>query len=100
MNRPLASLLALALLAGCTKVGTGPATGGAAGRHSYTVPHELRYSSAEDIVGLNPLIATQAVVDYMAQMTGAWLVKTDANGEPTVPELITEIPTLVNGGIS
>jgi peptide/nickel transport system substrate-binding protein len=109
VNKTLAALLALALLGGCTKVGTGSpdaSTSGAAtsadsaNRHAYTVPHVLRYSSAEDPQGLNTLTAGQAIVMYMATMTGAWLVKTDARGEPSVPELITEIPTPANGGVS
>ncbi|MBC5810866.1 MAG: peptide ABC transporter substrate-binding protein [Candidatus Eremiobacteraeota bacterium] len=98
IERLLAAGIACSLLAGCTKVGTSPGGGGE--RHAYTQPHVLRFSSAEDIVGLNPLTVTQAVVDYMAQMTMAWLVRTDTNSEPTVPELITEIPTLANGGVS
>ena len=106
MKKTLTALLALASLAGCTKVaGNSPesgASGGDAGasRHPYTVPHTLRYSSAEDPVGLNPLTSTQGIVSNMAQMTGAWLVKTDAKGEATVPELLSEIPTPANGGVS
>jgi peptide/nickel transport system substrate-binding protein len=33
-------------------------------------------------------------------MTMAWLVRSDARGEPTIPELATVIPTKQNGGIS
>ncbi len=98
MNKRLIALLACAALAACTKVGSsGP---GEAGRHPYTEPHVLRYATAEDITGLNTLIATQAVVSYMAQMTGAWLIRTDEHGDPTIPELATEIPSQKNGGIS
>lgn len=106
MKKTLAPFLAVALLAGCTKVGTtspGTAASGGdegAGRHSYTEAHTLRYSSAEDPTGLNPLTATQTIVSYMASLTGAWLAKTDAHGEVTVPELATVIPTQANGGVS
>jgi peptide/nickel transport system substrate-binding protein len=96
MRRAISIALILAI-AGCTKVGGGGSNGG---RHSYTQPHVLRYASAEDIVGLNTLTSTQGVVSYMAQMTSAWLVKTDEHAEPTIPELATEIPTKANGGIS
>ncbi|MBD5655312.1 MAG: peptide ABC transporter substrate-binding protein, partial [Candidatus Eremiobacteraeota bacterium] len=30
----------------------------------------------------------------------AWLIKTDAGGNATVPELATVVPSLTNGGIS
>jgi len=98
MKRMLAIAL-IASLAACTRVGGGGA-GAGGGRHPYTQAHVLRYASAEDIVGLNPLTSTQAVVSYMAQMTMAWLVRTDERSEPTIPELATEIPTKANGGIS
>jgi peptide/nickel transport system substrate-binding protein len=94
--RMLAVALALVIASGCSKVGAG----GADSRHAYTRPHELRYAAAEDITGLNPLLATQAVVSYMSSMTMAYLVKTDERGYPTVPELATVIPSKANGGIS
>ncbi len=94
--RMLAGALAVVVVAGCSKVGTG----GEDSRHAYTRPHELRFAGAEDITGLNPLLATQAVVNYMANMTMAYLVKTDERGYPTVPELATVIPSKANGGIS
>jgi len=96
LKRTLALAL-VASLAACTRVGGG--TTGTSQRHSYTQPHVLRYAAAEDITGLNPLTATQKVVADLSQMTMAWLVRTDANSEPTVPELATEIPTKENGGI-
>jgi peptide/nickel transport system substrate-binding protein len=98
MKRTLALLGTAAVLAGCTKVGTATSAEGA--RHAYTVPHTLRFAAAEDIVGLNQLTSTQAVVSYLSQMTGAWLVKTDARGEATIPELVTVVPTQANGGVS
>jgi len=90
-----ASILLIVVLAACTKVTT---TGAGAG-HSYTIPHELRYATAEDITGLNPHLGTQTVVFYMAELTMAWLLKTGAHNEPT-PELATVVPSKENGGIS
>jgi peptide/nickel transport system substrate-binding protein len=98
MKRLLVLLAAASLAAGCTKVGTSSPSEG--DRHPYTHPHELRFASSEDIVGLNQLTATQATVSYMSQMTGAWLVRSDAKGEATIPELVTEVPTQKNGGVS
>ena len=103
MNRILAAALASLLIAGCTKVatvGSGSETPGPNGaRHSYTVPHVLRYATAEDIVGLNPHLTQQTVLSYMASLTMAWLVKYDVDNRP-VPELVTVVPTPANGGIS
>ena len=87
--------LLLVGISACTRVGTG---GG--GRHPFTHPHELRFAAASDIQQLNPLIEESAYEAYLASMTMAWLIKTDVRGEPTVPELCTEIPTQKNGGIS
>lgn len=92
--------LALAALVACTRVETSGSAAGSAARASYTVPHVLRYASAEDITGLNPMFSSEAVVLYMSSMTMANLIKTDERGEPTVPELVTEVPTQKNGGIS
>jgi len=98
-------LAVLMLATGCTKVASTAGGGvampgpGAGGRHSYTIPHVLRYATAEDIVGLNPHLSQQLVVSYMSSMTMAWLVKYDVHNLP-VPELATVVPTQANGGIS
>jgi peptide/nickel transport system substrate-binding protein len=68
-------------------------------RHPYTIPHVLRFSGAEDIVGLNPHFAQQTVVGYLDRLTMAYLVRFDASNRP-IPELATEVPTRKNGGIS
>jgi peptide/nickel transport system substrate-binding protein len=94
--RRIVAAIALLALAACTKVGTS-APGS---RHPWTQPHVLRFAAAEDLVGLNPMTVTQATLGYLSSMTLAFLIKTDAHGEPTVPELATEIPTQANGGIS
>lgn len=98
--RGLALFVALLASAGCTKVGTGSPAGEAATRHPYTHPHELRYAVATDIQGLNPLTHASGYEMYLAQLCMAFLIKTDAHGDATVPELITEIPSLANGGIA
>ena len=46
------------------------------------------------------MINTQATLLYLSSMAMAYLVKTDARAEATVPELCTEIPSKKNGGIS
>jgi len=95
--RLIALWTAAALLAACTRVGT---SSGGNTSHSYTHPHELRFAAASDIKGLNPLLGASVYETYLAQMTMAWLIKTDAHGDATVPELIAEIPSQKNGGIS
>ncbi len=98
--RTFALLAAAVAVAGCTKVGTGPATGEGGGRHPYTRPHEVRFAVGTDIQGLNPLTHASGYEMYLAQLCMAYLIKTDAHGDATVPELITEIPSQKNGGIS
>ncbi|GAC1421972.1 MAG: hypothetical protein NVSMB64_30570 [Candidatus Velthaea sp.] len=98
--RALALAVVLAAAAGCTKVGGNAATGAAGERHSYTHPHELRFATGADIQGLNPLTHATGYEMYLAQLCMAYLIKTDAHGDATVPELITEIPSQKNGGIS
>jgi peptide/nickel transport system substrate-binding protein len=96
--RRLALLLAAIAAAGCTKVETQTANGIAAA-HSYTIPHVLRYTTAEDIAGLNTHLVTQTTLGYMSALTMAWLTKTGPHNEPT-PELATVVPSKENGGIS
>jgi peptide/nickel transport system substrate-binding protein len=91
---------ALVLLVACTRVETSGSGAPGTARAAYTVPHVLRYASASDITGLNPMFSDEGVVHYMTSLTMANLIKTDERGEPTVPELVTEIPTQKNGGIS
>jgi peptide/nickel transport system substrate-binding protein len=90
----------MVLLAACTRVDTAGGGAESSARAPYTVPHVLRYATASDITGLNPLFSNETVVFYMASLTMANFIKTDERGDPTVPELITEIPTQKNGGIS
>ena len=94
--------LLLLLAAACTKVapGGGGSSATAGSGHAYTHPHELRFAAASDIEQLNPLIEETAYEHYLAAMTMAFLIKTDANGDATVPELVTEVPSQTNGGIS
>jgi len=68
-------------------------------RHAYTVPHVLRYATAEDISGLNPHLNSQLTIAFMSSLTMAWLVKSGPHNEP-VPELVTVVPTKANGGVS
>ncbi|MGH7709032.1 MAG: ABC transporter substrate-binding protein [Vulcanimicrobiaceae bacterium] len=71
----------------------------AAQRHPYTIAHELRYATAEDITGLNPHLASQATVHYLSSLTMAWLTKTGPHNE-AIPELALVVPTQANGGVS
>ncbi|HUA08031.1 MAG TPA: peptide ABC transporter substrate-binding protein [Candidatus Acidoferrales bacterium] len=92
----LAALLALVMLAACTKSAQ-PGEGGRA--NGWTVPHVLRFANAEDVNSLNPLLSQQLTVGYMSSMTAAWLIKWNAHNLP-YPELATEVPTKANGGVS
>jgi peptide/nickel transport system substrate-binding protein len=64
-----------------------------------TIPHVLRFATAEDIQGLNPDLNQQLVLSFLAEMTMGYLFRCDHENRFT-PELATEIPTFANGGIS
>src|SRR5471032_895022 len=68
-------------------------------RHPYTVPHVLRYATAEDIVGLNNHLNAQGTLSFMSSLTMAWLLKFDRENKP-IPELALAVPTQANHGIS
>jgi len=93
------ALISAALLLPSVVVSSLPAPAAAAGPHPWTVPHVLRYATAEDIVGLNPHLAQQTVVGYMSSLTMAFLIKYDHDNQP-IPELATAVPSQANGGIS
>jgi peptide/nickel transport system substrate-binding protein len=94
----LAALAVCVAMAACTKTGGGGPTG-TGGRNSWTVPHVLRYATAEDISSLNPLLSQQTTLSLMSSLTMAWLIKWDSHNNP-FPELATEVPTMKNGGVS
>jgi len=62
--------------------------------------HWLRISDGSgDLSSLDPHLAMGASLDDVAQLTMAYFVRFDANSRPE-PELLTEIPSKGNGGIS
>ena len=89
MRRRLSALLALLLLA--SLVTARPA--------SAYEPHVLRYADTLDISTLNPWIGASGNTVTLGELTAAYFTRLDVKGDP-VPELITEIPTQKNGGIS
>jgi peptide/nickel transport system substrate-binding protein len=95
LKKTLLSLLA------CSLVGTvglpAPAADGRA--NATTIPHVLRFATAEDIQGLNPDLNAQLVLSFLAEMTMGYLFRCDHENR-FIPELATEIPTFANGGIS
>lgn len=123
----LAALVAVAfVLGGCTKQSTttttnetSTTTGGApAGAQSggmptnppvntatteqnaWTHPHVLRLTATEDVENLNGVLTTDTPVSLIIDpLTMGYLVRWDKTGNP-VPEMITEIPTQQNGGVS
>lgn len=77
-------------VAGCTAGGGGPVR----------APHTLRIGvGVGDPSSLNIHLDPSPITDYVAELTQAYFARYDGNGKP-VPELITQIPTRVNGGIS
>ncbi|MBC5828622.1 MAG: peptide ABC transporter substrate-binding protein [Candidatus Eremiobacteraeota bacterium] len=97
--KKLAGLILLMVFAGCTKAGTGNETGGKV-HNAFTHPHYLRYADGGgDLATLNPVINSEVRLNWLTDMTMAYLVRYDHDNRP-VPELVTVVPTQANGGIS
>ncbi len=96
MKLPAVATIA-ALAATFSMPAVGAADGGRA--NASTIPHVLRFATAEDIVGLNPDLFAQATLSDLDQMTAAYLFRYDHNNK-IVPELATVVPSFANGGIS
>jgi peptide/nickel transport system substrate-binding protein len=86
-------------LAGCSKVGTEPAAGGAAGGNPWTQHGVLRMANLSEPDTLNPVVGNQQVDSDLAMLWGGFFYNwNDAN--EYVPELVTAVPSQQNGGIS
>ncbi|HLI96594.1 MAG TPA: peptide ABC transporter substrate-binding protein [Candidatus Baltobacteraceae bacterium] len=73
---------------------------GTSDQNSWTVPHVLRFTTDEEIENLNPDLTTDTPVSLMiAPLTMGWLIRWDKQGHP-IPELVTQVPTQQNGGVS
>ena len=89
-----AAVLLLALSA-CTRVDTAPGMG----RHPWTKPNVLRVADISDPEGFNPLLSTMDLVEDPSSLVFSYLVIDDGNGK-LVGDLVTDVPSLANGGIS
>ena len=99
MRLVVAPILACALLAGCTKVGTTGAAGTTGGRNPWTQPGVLRIGFQVAPNTLDPLLAANTSEDNIDHFLFDNLVSVDQKGNP-VPMLAAVVPTLENGGIS
>lgn len=82
---------------GCTRVASpGPGTNT---RHPWTVPDRVRIGGTDEPDGLNPMFAHSDATDQIDAFLFAPVFRYGPHGE-FVPELVTEIPTYRNGGIS
>ena len=62
-------------------------------------PHVFRFTDGLDVSSLNPFLATSGNTRVLSELTMAHFVRYSPHGEP-IPELLAEIPTEHNGGIS
>ncbi len=91
--------LIAAALAGALALASPAPVAADAQRHSYTIPHTLRFGWIEDVAGLNPHLVNNVIVTYLSDLTMAWLLRGGPDGRPG-PELATAVPSKANGGIS
>lgn len=62
-------------------------------------PHTLRFTNADDVTTLDPVLSAETTAGLLSQLTMAYLVRYDARNQP-IPELVTVVPSQRNGGIS
>jgi len=91
----LSALIAAAFFAGCTRVGTSNVATG----HAWTHRGLLRIVNIAEPDSLNPLVGNFQIDSDLAQLWGGYFFNYNDRNE-LVPELVTTVPTLANGGIS
>ncbi len=96
--RSLIVLVAVAALAGCTKIQTAVAPHAGAG-NAWTIPGTLRVASRQEPDNLNPMLGTE-VIDKDVSMFWAGYLFNWSDRNELVPELAAQVPSLANGGIS
>jgi peptide/nickel transport system substrate-binding protein len=95
VRKLVAAFVCALLLLGCTRVEqTAPGA-----RHPWTQPGLLRLASTEEPDSLNKLFANSDAADQVASLLFAPILRYDDRGE-FLPELVTVVPTLANGGIA
>jgi peptide/nickel transport system substrate-binding protein len=82
------------LLAACSKVATQ-----AGGQHPWTQAGVLRIAIQSEPKNLNPLLTSNTTDVFVARFMFLPLVAPNANGVQQ-PLLVTQVPTLANGGVS
>ncbi len=90
VHRAFALIVAGAMLCSCTKGGGG----------TPSLTHTLTIGDGSgDVPTLNPHLFTETTLGYISQLSQAYLVKWGSDNRPYA-ELVTEVPTQANGGIS
>jgi peptide/nickel transport system substrate-binding protein len=64
-----------------------------------STPHVLSYTEGQDISSLNTFFATSGNAAALGELTDGEFTRFGPKGEP-IPELVTEIPTKANHGVS
>jgi peptide/nickel transport system substrate-binding protein len=85
-----------AILPGCTKVGS---AGNSTAAHPWTHHGVLRMAGLAEPDTLNSVVGNQQIDTDMSMFWGGYFFNIDDRGQ-FVPELVTEVPTLANRGIS
>lgn len=96
MSGPRAFALLLVLLAACTNTAGEPAAGR---QNAWTIPGVIRLGEDEEPDSLNLMYGHNAASDAVSGLLFSFLLRYDAAGN-YVPDLATQVPTILNGGIS
>ncbi len=89
----------LALGACSPAVETASSADGAVRGNAWTHPGVLRFATNADPKNLNPVLASATPTLDLSMFLYSWTVRYNDKAEP-VPDAITEIPTIANGGVS
>jgi peptide/nickel transport system substrate-binding protein len=95
MRHAVSLAIALATLAGCTKVAPSPS----GARYAWTQPHVLRIADISDPDHLNPYLSEMDITYDVSSLVYSYLIIADARGRLT-GDLASAVPSLTNGGIS
>ena len=95
--RFIIAMVAAAMLASCSSNPTASTGGGAAG--GGVVPGTLRIADIQEPDTLNPYISTSITAIDLSYLWGEYFYNVNDKAE-FVPEVLTVVPTLRNGGIS
>jgi peptide/nickel transport system substrate-binding protein len=95
--RVVAALIAVVMLAACSKQGGGTSSAGA--HNAWTQPGVFRFAESAEPASLNPMLNASSVTGDLSMFIFSYAIRYDDRARP-VPDALVEIPTVANGDVS